>query len=333
MTAQKNTAIGLDSVRDFSTLGSEQKERLFRSMWQEYRVRPGMCVSVFDAQLQEDFTFCYRKENRFMDFGFFLEGAFANDLRKTPIGRLNLENRAGEGGMGFFREIEGTVTIPAGKKTRLIHVHVLPDVLRSLLEQDMETVHPELRGALEPREGNDFYRRRCLQPMVQAVANELFFGVRNNFGVRMYMEGKVLELLGLFLAEGGNPAADKKAALSPRERDVIHAIRAELEERYASPPTLAEIAARHHMGVSKVQAGFRAVFGMSVFNFLKEYKLQKAKMLFDEGDMNVSEVAWTIGYINLSHFGAAFRKRFGVLPKAYHKSIRARAHGVGHGRA
>ncbi|WP_319468684.1 AraC family transcriptional regulator [uncultured Pseudodesulfovibrio sp.] len=310
-------------VRDFPSMGCREKGELLQSMWQEYHVRPGLSVSVFDAFSDEDFSFHYRKENSFVDFGFFLEGDFVNDMRDTPIGSLKVNNRAGTGGIGFFRHMSGTVSIPAGKKTRIVHMHVLPDVLFSMLDEDAGCAPSCLRRTLEQKGAADFSVQRRLSPKVQAAANELFFGVRNNFGVRLYMEGKALELLGLTLADGDCPMQRSAHSLCPRERDVIHVIRKELEDRFTSPPTLAELAENHHMGVHKIQAGFKELYGVSVFGFIKEYKLQKAKMYFEEGDMNVSEVAWAIGYTNLSHFSTAYRKRFGVLPKAYLKSIRA----------
>jgi AraC family transcriptional activator of pyochelin receptor len=48
--------------------------------------------------------------------------------------------------------------------------------------------------------------------------------------------------------------------------------------------------------------------------------MQKARQLFDRAEMNVSQVAWTIGYTNVSQFTKAYKKRFGVLPKHYLKS-------------
>ena len=39
-------------------------------------------------------------------------------------------------------------------------------------------------------------------------------------------------------------------------------------------------------------------------------------------DSNVSETAWAVGYVNVSHFGAAFKKRFGILLKQYLKMRR-----------
>ena len=45
--------------------------------------------------------------------------------------------------------------------------------------------------------------------------------------------------------------------------------------------------------------------------------MEKAYALLPQGRMNVSEVAWEVGYINVSHFGAAFRKQYGVNPKVF----------------
>ncbi len=312
-----------DAIRHFGKFGGRDGERQFQSLWQECHIRSGMLVSVFDASLSHDFSFSYRKENRHIDFGFFLEGVFENDLKNTSVGRLNLTNRAGEGGVGFLHETRGTVTIPADRNIRVIHVHVLPEVLLAMLGEDLNVVQPQLRRVLEGSMEKDFFTRNSMSPLVQASANELFLRVRKNFGVRMYLEGKTLEMLALFLTQNGRLDSGAVGTLGSRERDIVHAIRDELEKHFAAPPTLAEISAKFGMGIPKIQAGFKNMFGMSVFGFVKEFKLQKARMLFEEGDMNVSEVAWAIGYINLSHFSTAYRKRFGVLPKAYLKSIRS----------
>jgi AraC-like DNA-binding protein len=322
LQARKTSAEAADAaVRQFPGMGG--KEAQFKSLWQEARIRPGVCVSILDASLTEDFSFQYQKRNRFIDFGFFLEGGFINNLRHTHLGSLNMENRAGQGGMGYLHEAGGTVTVPAGQNTRIIHVHVLPQTLQTMLGDDTALVCRELQRVLENRPRHDFFTKKKLSPKIQAVANELFFSTRNRTESRMYMEGKVLELLALQLMENLPGTPGRESALSPREQERIHAVRRYLEQNHAAPPSLADLAEKFAMSVTRMQTGFRAAYGFSVFGFLKEYRLQRAKMLFEEGDMNVSEVAWAIGYINLSHFSAAYRKRFGVLPKAYMQSIRA----------
>jgi AraC-like DNA-binding protein len=40
-----------------------------------------------------------------------------------------------------------------------------------------------------------------------------------------------------------------------------------------------------------------------------------AKMLLQEGEQNVAEVASYVGYSNPGHFAAAFKRKFGMSPK------------------
>ena len=297
---------------------------VFEELWKERQIMLGVYLSAVDASLDEDRIFNYQRNNNLVEFGFFLEGEFVNNLTENEIGLLSLENKAGVGGVGYLPEVIGTARFKARTKYRFMHVHVAPEVLNAMLRGEMDGLHPDFRELAQSGGKKPFAKRRRLAPSVQAVANQLFFAMSGNICLSMYLEGKVLELLGLCLADEGQPPAGKAVTLTPRERDVFHAIREELEKRYESPPTLAELSQKYSMGCSKIQSGFRSLFGVPVYGFIKEYRLQKARTLFAEGNMGVSEVAWAIGYTNVSHFSAGYKQRFGVQPKAFLKSIRSR---------
>ncbi|WDP86723.1 MAG: helix-turn-helix transcriptional regulator [Desulfobacter sp.] len=82
------------------------------------------------------------------------------------------------------------------------------------------------------------------------------------------------------------------------------------------------LAAMTGLTVAKLQAGFTQEYGMSVFDYFREYRMEKARQLLSQPLTNVSETAWQVGYVNVSHFSAAFKKRFGILPKHYLKMHR-----------
>lgn len=321
--SQSRDVLPPKSVREFPALRSGDEASWFRRQWQEKHLLGGVVMTVFDAVLPQDFHLEFTKSNPMIDFGFFLEGSFVNRVDSLEHNGLELHNHAGEYGMGYIPEMNGAMHVSTNRKIRIMHVHVLPATLNALLGDDANRVPPCLLKVLEGA-ADGFVHRRRQSPLVQSVANELFYSVTNGVGINMYLEGKVLELLSLVLTEGG--AAGSEPSLCPKLRDTLHAIQAELEEQYAAPPTLAELSTRYHMPIANIQAGFKTLFGMSVFAFVKEYKLQRARQLFVEGDMNVSEVAWEIGYTNLSHFSSAYKKRFGVLPKAYLQSLRESLH-------
>lgn len=70
----------------------------------------------------------------------------------------------------------------------------------------------------------------------------------------------------------------------------------------------------------KLKIGFRQVFGTTVFGYLRNQRMEQARQLLLEKQMNVSEVAQTVGYTSFSRFSTAFKHYFGITPKAYQKN-------------
>jgi AraC-like DNA-binding protein len=71
------------------------------------------------------------------------------------------------------------------------------------------------------------------------------------------------------------------------------------------------------MSASVLKTSFHEVFGVTVFAYLRNLRLERAReMLLDQG-VSVKEVSWAVGYASLSHFARAFRQRFGVSPHAW----------------
>ena len=59
------------------------------------------------------------------------------------------------------------------------------------------------------------------------------------------------------------------------------------------------------------------MYGDTVFGFLFEYKMERARQLLSGGSLNVNEVSAKVGYSAASHFISAFKKKFGITPKQY----------------
>ena len=128
----------------------------------------------------------------------------------------------------------------------------------------------------------------------------------------VYMEGKVLELCSMFMHEW----LDGKPAAGLRRTDVLKLQHAKevLLSRLDKPPSLVELAKISGLNDFKLKKGFKEVFGTTVFGILREARMNRALDLIRTGEMNVSQVAWTVGYSNLSHFTAMFREKFGMNP-------------------
>lgn len=78
---------------------------------------------------------------------------------------------------------------------------------------------------------------------------------------------------------------------------------------------LADIADRLGMSVSTLQRAAKKELGMSLQRYLRERKLQEAKVKLEARSMSLQEAAEHAGYSHVSNFITAFRKLFGFSPK------------------
>lgn len=81
---------------------------------------------------------------------------------------------------------------------------------------------------------------------------------------------------------------------------------------------------------------FKAAFGMTFREYLLRVRLTEARRLLTEGSVSVTEVGYSVGFNDGSHFARMFRRYAGMLPSAFVASElraqedRARSAGVLH---
>ncbi len=80
------------------------------------------------------------------------------------------------------------------------------------------------------------------------------------------------------------------------------------------------------LGISQYHLSrvFNAESGFSLPEYLTMVRMEKAKILLSEGQKNISEVAYAVGYEDSSYFSKVFRKHFGCRPSASAMSHPAR---------
>jgi AraC-like DNA-binding protein len=86
------------------------------------------------------------------------------------------------------------------------------------------------------------------------------------------------------------------------------------------PPHLVELARRVGLSGNRLSQGFQEIYGHTPFAYLREMRLNRARRLFLETGMNVTEVAFSVGYNSLSHFSKSFSRQFGIHPCLFRKN-------------
>ena len=169
---------------------------------------------------------------------------------------------------------------------------------------------------------NKLYKEKKIGPMIAVILNQMYQQSLNLSMYKLYLRGKVFELMSLYFSKDKEMDIEQCPFLS--DDNNIKKIKKAKEiiiSRMIEPPTLVELAKEVDISLKKLKQGFKQVYGASVFSFLIDYKMQVSKRLLSSGNYNVNEVALRVGYSTATHFINAFKKKFGTTPKKYLMSI------------
>lgn len=90
-----------------------------------------------------------------------------------------------------------------------------------------------------------------------------------------------------------------------------------LDERYRNPPSLEELAEDAGLSASRLAHLFRDDTGMSIQSYIVERRLFMAAMLIVQSDEHISQIAYRVGFGDVSNFNHAFKRRFAMSPREY----------------
>lgn len=281
-------------------------DRVGTGYLKETRVRQGLALSWNSIQLHEPVVLDVQVQYPHMELSFTLEGSGV----WSRLGqRREYEMRGGFGNLMFVHNEGFHAEQFAGKPIDHMEVRIDLALWRSLL--------PALPWQAE----DSFYCRPCpLTPQVRGIIEEMR-GCPYAGPIRqLYLEGKCMELIAVCLEEsgsGGNLLHEAAKGLRRSDAEALVQARDILARSWQEPPALMQLARMVGLNDYKLKAGFKELFGTTVFGYVRRLRMQEARRLLDKGRVNVSEAAFRVGYTNVSHFASQFNKTFGSSPGEY----------------
>jgi AraC-like DNA-binding protein len=190
-----------------------------------------------------------------------------------------------------------------------IDVDVANEPIKALIP-DFDLI--ELYGNLEKSKG---YRLLRANEKIDHVIGELY-SVDDRIK-EPYFKLKCLELL-LFVSIAGESKTES-LPLSKKQVDLIENVKNDLINDLESRITIDELSERYGVSKTTLKNCFKEVYGKPIFKWRKEYKLDYACRLIEEGRLNISQIAEKVGYSSPSKFSQAFKEHVGCTPSEYGK--------------
>ncbi|MCG9892206.1 MAG: AraC family transcriptional regulator [Thermosynechococcaceae cyanobacterium MS004] len=215
------------------------------------------------------------------------------------------------GGIQQFMTIEFQKTQPFIG----VNIEMSPARLAAFFPGADEQLAPELSLLVKQNDWQTLASPKsdaAMQSIVQQILNCPYQGITK----RMYLQAKVLELVTLQVDSLLTLTEVVPLNLTLKSKTVtqLYYAREILRSHLEHPPSLSELAQQVGVSDRTLRRGFQELFGTTVLGYVRNLRLKQAELLLREGNRTVCEVANLVGYSQLGHFAAAFRRKFGITP-------------------
>lgn len=276
----------------------------------------GTKLDIVDKQVHINYNNLVEHDDRaYLTAKFYLSGyhsVICPGIKGIPA---EYAETGGQSYLFYLPNIEEIEQYWTGDRLKRLKIEIDVNTIRRFISE-LNAIPKQLQRLIEEENPQRFHFavgsiKSQMQTIIQQIGNHPYQGAI----AKMYLEGKVLELLAMQLTQLAE--ADRhlaKSTLKPQSIDRIYQARDILSTRLENPPSISELTQQIGLCDRTLRRGFRELFGTTVVGYLTSLRMEQAEQLLREKELNISEVANLVGYSNLSYFAAAFKRQFGITP-------------------
>jgi AraC-like DNA-binding protein len=206
-----------------------------------------------------------------------------------------------------------------GVQGKGIILYLRPEFFRTRLTEDLDRLPPALHYFVAGNNRELLFETLPVPSEMALAVNDmvttrLLGGLR-----RIYMEAKALDIVVnvIDMLSTGASATRSPVVCNARDVERLHYARSVIEREFADPPRIADLARRVGLNQQKLKCGFKALFGMTIFECYQDKRLGVAAEMLQNQGVSVSEAALAAGYEYASNFALAFKRKFGAPPSQF----------------
>ncbi len=214
----------------------------------------------------------------------------------------------------YQRELEGEYILFPGEESAFFEIEMPMAVFGSLVTDESQFLRNFFHQLQTPR--HYLWPGYCMHitPKMHNIIAEMHTTAYKGQMKRLFLEAKMIELF-LLQVSSYEEQYLRPAALRPQEIDALHAAKQYIGQHFAEDCSIISLAGQVGLNQKKLKQGFKVLFGHTIFGYVSHVRMEKARQLLLDEKKTVGEVAELVGYQHQQHFTAAFRKKYGILPK------------------
>lgn len=110
---------------------------------------------------------------------------------------------------------------------------------------------------------------------------------------------------------------EQTAETSDQTTRHILTVQSWIDRHFAEDCGVDGLAKMAHLAPTYFAARFRDIVGVPPMTYVRDRRLEQAKLLLERTSNPIKVVAWSVGYSDVSHFNRAFKQAIGMTPGEY----------------
>ena len=224
------------------------------------------------------------------------------------IGRRTVTARAGD--VIVINPYEFHATVDDGKDKGRYHIFMIPPDFFAPIADDLPGLkHKLITGQLS------FLSKPTVTARMREILSSAVEEAKNaEPHHRLALRGLILELFAVLMRDGLHAAREE----APRTGTVRHYMLIEpalrhIRDGYATHITVEELATLCSVSKYHFCRTFKSVTGMTVMQYLNDYRLSIADTMLKSTGKPIAEISWLCGFEDEGYFCRLYKKRFGAV--------------------
>ena len=247
----------------------------------------------------------------FIQFHFCISGSITFNYNK---GAYNLKLDEGKFLTLYNPEKHLTIDASVAKNSKVISVLIPIVEFHKLFSSSSSDIPFFENKSLNQKH----YSENLISNSILIVLNQIIKNDMDNSTRSLLYRAKIYELFSLIFKKTKEIDLDQCPFLNNDENlKKIAKAKDVILKDIKNPPSLIELSKTIDLSLKNLKKGFKEIYGKPVYKYLFDFKMERAKQLLSNGNLNVNEVSYDLGYSSSSHFIAAFKKKYGITPRTY----------------
>ena len=309
--------IPLDDSNDGSTISIDNHKA--KGFISAYKLFQGLSVLVYNITFKSDFKINLElsKESPYY-FCYTIKGHFFHRLNNTIkydkiLQNQNLLVTGGE-------ETSAQVIYPANIKHEIVTIIVDLQLLENQDIRNAKRICSSIKEIFLNTPKHIAYKHLgSIDPETEKYASIVCDNNNADIVGGLLTEGAILNMFASQIKtyKKDITKTNTECTLSNTELSKITNLGAYVIKSLQTGITILKLSKHFNISPKNLQSGVRYLYGDSVGSYVFNLRLGKAKQLFDNTDLNITQVRKLVGIASASNFSVVFKKRYGILPSQY----------------